>query len=254
MQKEIAVVTGASSGIGREIAKQLSAKGYGLILVARRKDRLEEVRAEVDTSCEVITADLSLIEDCMSLYEKASQQNVTILINCAGVGAFGEFTEVDMEKELQMIDVNIRSLHILTKLFLKIFKQKNKGYILNVSSVAGLLPAGPYMATYYASKAYVTSLTLAISQELADEGSDVYVGALCPGPVDTEFNEVAKVSFGLGNISATECASYGLKKMFKRKTIIVPGTLVNVSTKFSRVVPRKILVRIVGRQQKKKRK
>lgn len=252
MQKEVAMVTGASSGIGREMAKLLSDQGYDLILVARRKDRLKQIRAEVNTACEILSVDLSIPEECMDLYEKTKEKNITILINCAGFGAFGTFTDIPLEKELQMIDVNIKAVHILTKLFLENFRTKSKGYILNVSSIAGLLPAGPYMAAYYASKAYVTSLTLAIAQELADDHSDVYIGALCPGPVDTEFNDVAEVSFGLSSISAKDCASYGLKKMFQKKTIIVPSTLVRLSSSVSRLFPRKWVVAISGNQQKKK--
>lgn len=252
MQKEVAMVTGASSGIGREIAKQLSNQGYELILVARRKDRLKQIRAEVSTACEILSVDLSIPEECIDLYEKTKEKNISILVNCAGFGAFGTFTEIPLEKELQMIDVNIKAVHILTDLFLKDLRKKNNGYILNVSSVAGLLPGGPYMAAYYASKAYVTSFTLAIAQELADDHSEVYIGALCPGPVDTEFNEVAEVSFGLSSISAEDCASYGLKKMFQKKTIIVPSLLVRLSSSLSRLIPRKWVVAVTGNQQKKK--
>lgn len=252
MRKEVAMVTGASSGIGREMAKLLSEQGYELILVARRKERLKQIRSEVTTACEILSVDLSIPEECMDLYEKTKEKNITILINCAGFGAFGTFSEIPLEKELQMIDVNIKAVHILTNLFLKDFLRKNKGYILNVSSVAGLLPAGPYMAAYYATKAYVTSFTLAIAQEIADNQSDVYIGALCPGPVATEFNDIAEVSFGLSSISAKDCASYGLKKMFQKKVIIVPSTLIRLSSSMSRLIPRKWVVAVTGNQQKKK--
>lgn len=257
MQKQMAMVTGASSGIGREMAVLLSRRGYDLILVARRKDRLEEVQKEVErggrTHCEIAQADLSKEQDCFDLYEDHRHKNITILINCAGFGAYGSFGEIPLEKELQMIDVNITALHILTKLFLKDFKSRNKGHILNVSSAAGLMPGGPYMAAYYASKAYVTSLTMGLAQELEDEKSNVYIGALCPGPVDTEFNEVAEVTFGLKGITAAECATYGIKEMFKRKTIIIPGNVMKVSSWSSKLIPRQWVVAIAGRQQKKKR-
>ena len=125
-----------------------------------------------------------------------------MLINCAGFGDFGAFTTTSLDKELEMIDVNIKAVHILTKKFLPDMIAKNEGYILNVASVAGLMPAGPYMATYYATKAYVTSFTSAIAEELEEKKSNVYVGSLCPGPVDTEFNKVADVKFNLKGITS----------------------------------------------------
>lgn len=252
MRKEIALITGASSGIGYELAKQLSLRGYDLILVARRKERLEELARQVKAECQIIVADLGQEEACYEVYEKAKGQPVTVLINCAGYGLFGRYAETSLETELQMINLNIKALHILTKLFLQDFRAQQKGHILNVSSVAGMIPGGPYMSTYYATKAYVTSLTSGIAQELADERSPVYVGALHPGPVDTEFNQVARVSFGLKGITAEACARYALKKMFAGETIIIPSALIRVAAVGSRLAPRKLTVALAGRQQKKK--
>lgn len=253
MNREIAVITGASSGIGREIAFQLSKRGYDLILVARRKERLVEIAQQVPTNCQIITADLSNIEEAQHLYDTVKEQNISILVNSAGFGLLGEFTSTDIDRELAMINLNITALHLLTKLFLRDFTMKDKGYILNVASSAGLMPAGPYMATYYASKAYVTSLTHAINQELKDQASSVVVSALCPGPVDTEFNDVAGVSFGLPSITAAECAQYGLRHLFNGKAIIVPGLTMRAATTIAKIAPRSLVVKIAGHQQKKKR-
>lgn len=249
--KKIALVTGASSGIGRDIARELDKLGYKIILSARREDRLLELNSQLKDAT-FVTADLSSAESCTELYNSVKDMDVSVVINCAGFGDFGLFTETDINKELSMIDVNIKAVHILTKLFLEDFKAKNEGYILNVASSAGLMPAGPYMATYYATKAYVTSLTSAISQELKEQHSNVYVGALCPGPVDTEFNAVAGVKFGIKSISSQDCAKYAVKKMFKRKTIIVPLAIMKLSVFAQKFVTRKFTVKICAKMQKKK--
>lgn len=253
MQKETALVTGASSGIGREIAIQLSKRGYDLILVARRKERLEEIAQAITTNCQIITGDLSNLDETRALYDKTKDQNITVLINSAGYGLLGDMATTDIDRELNMINLNITALHLLTKLFLRDFMKKNKGHILNVSSSAGLMPAGPYMATYYATKAYVTSLTHAINQELKDQNSKVIVSALCPGPVDTEFNAVAGVSFGLPSITAEACARYGIRHLFRGQAIIVPGFTMKAATTLAKIVPRNIVVKVAGHQQKKKR-
>lgn len=252
MKKETVLLTGASSGIGREMAKQLSRKGHPVILVARRRDRLEELAAELPSNSHIITADLADLNACYDLYEQTKDMDVSILINCAGFGLFGEFSKSDLDKELEMVDVNIKALLVLTKLFMKDFIAKDYGYILNVSSVAGLMPGGPYMAAYYASKAYVTNLTVALNEELQQRSSNVYIGALCPGPVDTEFNQVAGAAFGLKSITAQECAMYGIGQMFRGKTIIVPGMLLKTAAVLAKVAPRKFVVKMAGRQQKKK--
>ena len=156
-----ALITGASSGIGRDIARELSNRGYDLILVARRKSRLEELANELNTKVEIIDMDISSTYNCMQLYNKVKKDNIDILINNAGFGLFGSFDETNLDKELDMIDLNIKAVHVLTKLFLKDFIEKDKGYILNVASSAAFVP-GPLMATYYATKAYVLQLTEAL--------------------------------------------------------------------------------------------
>ena len=149
-----ALITGASSGIGRDMARVLSEKGYDLILVARRKTKLEKLQKELKTNVEIIPMDISSTYNCMSLYNQVKKQDIDILINNAGFGIFGEFVNTNIDKELDMIDINIKTVHVLTKLFLKDFKAKNKGYILNVASSAAFLP-GPLMASYYGTKAYI---------------------------------------------------------------------------------------------------
>ena len=130
--------------------------------------------------------------------------------------------------------------------------EKNKGYVLNVASSAGLLPAGPYMSSYYATKAYVTSYTRGVAEELRRKHSDVYIGCLCPGPVDTEFNKVANVEFALKGISANYCANYAITQMFKKKITIVPAFKMKALVVFARFLPTKLYIRIAAKQQRKK--
>lgn len=246
-----ALITGASSGIGRDMARFLSNMGYDLILVARRKDRLDELKSMLSTEVEVIPCDVSEKESCFSLYEKVKNEDIDILINNAGFGIFGSFLDIDIEKELNMIDVNIKAVDILTKLFLRDFKEKNKGYILNVASSAAFLP-GPLLSSYYASKAYVLRLTEAIHEELRREKSNVYIGALCPGPVDTEFNKVANVRFALKGLSSEYVAKYAIEKMFKRKMVIVPGFIMKCARFATKIAPENFILKIAYNQQKKK--
>lgn len=246
-----ALVTGASSGIGRDISILLSKKGYDLILVARRKERLEELKNTLSTNVQIICADLSKEESCFALYEQVKDEDIDILINNAGFGIFGPFDKIDIHEELRLIDTNIRAVDILTKLFLKDFKIKDSGYILNVASSAAFLP-GPLLSSYYASKAYVLRLTQAIYEELRREGSRVYVGSLCPGPVDTEFNKVANVKMSLKGLTSQYVAEYAIKQMFKRKLTIIPGKTMKLAAFFEKFVPEKQLLKIAYHMQKKK--
>lgn len=250
--KNYAVITGASAGLGTEFAKQLADKGYKLILTARREERLKNLAEELKVECVVIPADLSKTEECLRFFDAIQDKKIDIFINNAGFGDCNLFLEGDLNKELDMIDVNVKAMHTLCKLMLQKMQKENHGYILNVASSAGLLPAGPYMATYYATKAYVSSLTQAIAQELKEMDSKVYVGALCPGPVDTEFNDVANVEFALKGISAEYCVEYALKQMVKRQTIIVPTLLMKLSTTMGHMAPRDLTIKITSGQQRKK--
>ena len=247
----LALITGASSGIGADMARILSSRGYDLILVARRKDKLERLKKELNTKVEIIPMDISSTFNCMKHYNKVKKENIDIVINNAGFGAFGKFTETNLDRELDMIDLNIKSLHTLTKEFLKDFEAKNSGYILNVASSAAFLP-GPLMATYYGTKAYVLHFTESIAEELRRSGSNVYIGALCPGPVNTEFNSVAGVKFGIKSLESYDVADYALKKMFAKKVVIIPGITVKLGVFFTRFLPRCFQRRISYNIQKKK--
>jgi short-subunit dehydrogenase len=248
-----ALITGASSGLGRDMAMVLSSRGYDLILVARRKNLLEQLKSELNTDVEIIAMDISSTFNCMKLYNKVKKKDVDIVINNAGFGTFGNFSDTKMNTELDMIDLNIKAVHSLTKVFLQDFKEKDKGYILNVSSLAAF-QAGPLMATYYATKAYVLRLTEAIYEELRREKSNVYIGALCPGPVDTGFNDVAGVKFGVKFSKSYDVAEYAIKKMFKRKLVIIPGLSMKLVCILGRLVPRKTKLKLAYNIQKKKQK
>lgn len=244
-----AVVTGASSGIGAEFAKQLSEEGFSIVLTARREDRLRELAKSLPTECEIVPADLSKKEECFRLFDAIKDKKIDVFINNAGFGDCILFVAGDLEKELDMIDVNVRAMHILMKLMLRKFETDGKGgYLLNVASSAGLLPAGPYMATYYATKAYVTSITQAVAKEMEERASRIYVGALCPGPVDTEFNQVAAAEFSLKGITAKKCVRIAIRQMKKKQVIIVPTLAMKLATFY----PRKLVVGIAARQQRRK--
>ncbi len=248
-----ALITGASSGIGYNIAKYLNSMGYSLILVARDKEKLQKIQKELSGEVKIVVADLSNESKLKELYVLCKNDNIDILINNAGFGLFGEFTETDLNKELEMIDVNIKAVHILTKLFLKDMKKRNKGYILNVSSAASF-QAGPLMATYYATKSYVTKLTLAIYEELRRDKSNVHISCLCPGPVNTNFNNVANVQFSMKSLSSEYVARYAINKMFQNKLIIIPGIKMKFTIFFNRLVSNKLAIKIVYKVQKKKEK
>ncbi len=234
-----ALITGASSGIGKNIAYVLANKGIDLILVARNKDELLKIKANVKVNVEVIELDLLKEKNVFKLYEMCKDRNIDILINNAGFGLFGLFTETDLARELEMIDLNIKAYHILTKLFLKDFVEKDNGYILNVASSAGFM-AGPRLSTYYATKNYVLKLTMAINEELRQSGSNVVVSALCPGPVNTNFNKVAHGEFSIKEASPKYVAEYAINKLFKKKMIIIPTFRIKLGIFLLRILPYRI--------------
>ena len=246
-----ALKTGASSGLGAEFARILSDKGYDLILVARRKKKMETLAKQLKTNVKIIELDISSTYNCMKLYEEVKKEKIDILINNAGFGLFGKFNDTKLDIELDMVDLNIKSLHTLTKLFLKDFKKRDSGYILNIASAAAFLP-GPLMSTYYATKAYVLHLTLAINEELKKDDSNVYIGALCPGPVDTEFNKIAKVKFNLPSLTKDYVCEYAIKEMFKNKSIIIPGVKTKIGIYLSKILPIKLKLKVSYKIQEKK--
>lgn len=246
-----ALITGASSGLGRDIARRLSARGYDLILVARRAGRLEELKKQLPTNAETISLDLSKEENCLELYERVKGENVDIVINNAGFGLFGRFDQTDLSTELRMIDTNMKATHILTKLFLRDFVRRGSGKLLNVASSAAFLP-GPLMATYYASKAYVYRLTLAAYEEVRRLHKDIYVGVLCPGPFHTEFNQKADVVFNLPALESRDVARCAVEGMFRGKTVIIPGALMK-GAKLLRLFPDKALLRLAYHMQRRRK-
>lgn len=246
-----ALITGASSGIGKDMARYLSSMGIDLILVARRKDKLKSLKKELTTDVQIIPLDLSQMDNVEQLYNEVKDQDIDILINNAGFGLFGQFDKTDFETEMKMIDVNIRALHYLTKSFMKDFIKKDKGYILNVASSAGFM-SGPKLSTYYATKNYVRSLTEALYEELRVRKSNVHISALCPGPVDTEFNKVAHGEFHTASASSEYVAKYAIDKMFKNKLIIVPTIKMKLAIFMTRLTPRKLLLRVVYNIQDRK--
>jgi len=234
-----ALITGASSGIGKDMAYYLSNMGYDLIIVGRNINALNSMKNDIKTNVKVIEMDLSIRENVYKLYEECKFDNIDILINNAGFGLFGNFYETSLDKEIDMINLNIIALHILTKLFLNDFLKKNSGYILNVASSAGFM-AGPKLST----KNYVLKQTLAIYEELKHINSNVSISCLCPGPVNTNFNNVAGGSFNTKSLSSKYVAKYGIDQMFKKKLIIIPSIKMKLAIFFTRFLPTKILLKI----------
>ncbi len=236
-----ALITGASSGIGKDMSLYLLSLGYDLFVVSKDKKNLEEIYKKYD-NVKVISLDLTKHDNCLKLYNDLKKENIDLLINNAGFGDAGKFYETSLEKELNMIDLNIKAYHILTKLFLKDFVERDYGRILNVSSMAGFMP-GPNMATYYATKNYVTSLSLAIYEELKKEKSNVKISIFTPGPVNTNFNNVADVKFNIKSISSKYAAKYAIDNMFKDKLIIVPENM-KLNKILTKVIPVKLILDI----------
>ena len=242
-----ALITGASSGIGREFAKILSNKGYDLVLVARDEEKLNELKNELNTNIKIISMDLSNVDNCKKLH--ADNPDIDLLINNAGFGDCGNFTHTSLDKEIDMINTNIVAYHILTKLYLIDMKKTNKGHILNVASIAGFMP-GPLMATYYATKSYVVRLSESIREELNKEKSNVKISILCPGPVKTNFTKVANVKFNLREANSYDVAKYAINNL--NKFYIVPGLDIKLARLGAKLFPSSLVSKITYMVQKKK--
>ena len=246
------LITGGSSGIGKDMAKILAKKENELVIVARDENKLNETKKELEqmgAKVVSIAADLSKEENCIEIHKKV--QNVDILINNAGFGDCGDFTKTNLEKEIKMINTNIVAYHILTKLYLTDMKKRNSGKILNVASIAGFMP-GPLMATYYATKNYVVKLSEAIREELKKEKSNVQISILCPGPVETNFNKVANVKFNLREANSMKIAEYAIKKLEKGKFYIVPGIDIKIAKIGAKLLPTNIISKFAYMMQKRK--
>ncbi|MBS5720789.1 MAG: SDR family oxidoreductase [Clostridium sp.] len=244
-----ALITGASSGMGRDMAKILSQKGYDLILVARDEKKLEEVKKQLKTETKIVVMDISNEENCKKIYEE--NKDIDILINNAGFGDCGHFEETSLDKDIQMIHTNIIAYHILTKLYLKEMIKKDSGKILNVASIAGFMP-GPLMTTYYSTKNYVVRFSESIREELRRKKSKVQISILCPGPVDTNFNKVADVEFALKGLSSEYVAKYAINKFLKGKFYIVPGWKIKLARIGAKLAPASFVAKISYNMQKRK--
>ncbi|HYG31275.1 MAG TPA: SDR family oxidoreductase [Allosphingosinicella sp.] len=243
------LITGASAGLGVEFARQCTARGDEVVLVARRRDRLQALAVELGPNAHVVEADLSQPGSGTRVVAEAAARGlwVRVLINNAGFGVSGAFAELPAERQLETIDLNVRALTELCAAVLPEMRRKRDGAILNVASTAAF-QAGPYMAVYYASKAYVLSFTEALHQEL--KGSGVRVTALCPGPTATEFFEVAGAPDGRLAKMATDPVAVvraGLDGLAKEKAIVVPGLMNKVGAQSNRLLPRAAMRRIIAR-------
>ena len=256
-RNDTALITGASAGIGLELAKLFAADGHDLILVARRADAMESLAAALHKKHGTVTriwpADLADPQAPRQLRERAAAEGVAvdILVNNAGLGAVGHFHALSPERQLGIIDVNMRALTELTYHFLPAMRQRRRGRILNVGSIVGFLP-GPYMAVYYASKAYVVSLSEALAEELV--GSGVTVTCLCPGYTATEFQKVAGVEktgmlAHLRPMPAETVARIGYRGLMSGRRLVVPGWGNRLSIFGLRFSPRWFTVSAVRRLQ-----
>lgn len=242
-----ALITGASSGIGRDMARILSDKGFDLILVGRNIEKLNELKNELNTNIKIIEMDLSILENCKKLHDE--NPNVDLLINNAGFGDCGDFATTSLDKEINMINTNIIAYHTLTKLYLIDMKTVNHGHILNVASIAGFMP-GPLMSTYYATKSYVVRLSEGIREELKRSNSKVKISILCPGPVDTNFNNVANVKFSLKGATSKYVANYALSHL--DRFYIVPKFSIKCLRVFSHILPTPLLAKGAYNTQRRK--
>ena len=257
--KNTALITGASNGIGLELAKVHASKGGDLVLVARNKTKLNELKAELESQFKVsvytIGKDLSANNSAQEVYDETTKQNIQIdyLINNAGFGDFGMFAETEWNKELQMINLNITTLTQFTKLYLQDMVKRKSGKIMNVASTAAF-QSGPTMAVYYATKAYVLSFSEAVDNEVSGKG--VTVTTLCPGPTESGFQAAAAMEEsnlvkGKKLPTAKEVAEYGYSSMMKGKTVAIHGMMNWIMANSVRFTPRALVVKLTRKIQDK---
>ena len=248
----LALITGASSGLGVEFARLLAMNGYDLIITARRKDRLMALKNAIEkkyrVKVEVVSADLSDVGEVLHLAGKCFTKKIDVLINNAGFGILGAFNNMSGRDNVDLINTNITALTLLSQEFIKTQK---KGYILNVASIAAFLP-GPLLSTYYASKAYVLSLSTAVNEELKRSGKPISVTTLCPGPMKTEFFSTAGASKEFATAAPRDCAKRGLKAMFRRKSLVFSDNLTALGALGSRFLPLGLITKISYRVQRSK--
>ena len=248
-----ALITGASSGIGRDISRLLINDYNEIVLVGRNEERLNELKNELlnnknDLKIETISTDLTKRENCINLFN--NHKDVDLLINNAGFGDYGFFDETDLDKDLSMIDTNVVALHMLCKLYVTEMIKNDKGHILNTASIAGFLP-GPLMTTYYATKNYVVKLSEGIREELRRKKSKVKISILCPGPVKTNFEVEANVKFNFNGIDSKFIANYAINHL--NKFYIVPQFKIRLVRCLSKIVSAKFAAKIVFNTQAKRK-
>lgn len=254
---KVALVTGASSGLGEEFARQLARRGYDLVLVARRKERLESLAASLtaihEVNVEVLVADLTKAEESSQVERRFGVGDVGLLVNNAGLGSVGEFAELPVDGEVRQVDVNVRALLRLTHAALRSMVPRRSGMIINVASMAAYQPV-PYNATYAATKAFVLSLSEALHEEAKTHG--ITVTCLCPGPVRTEFQQVAGIKATrmrgrpllryMAGESAVGVVETALAALDAGKDVAVPGVVNQAITRTARALPRSFVRRIAG--------
>jgi short-subunit dehydrogenase len=250
------VITGASSGIGAELARVFAQRGYALVVVARRQDRLEQLQAELKAAygaiVEILALDLEGSAAPMALHDTLVARGIEVhtLVNNAGFGLRGKFTTLPYERQVAMIDLNVSALTKLCRLMLPGMVERRRGGIINVASTAAF-QAGPNMALYYATKAFVLSLSEALYEEAKPH--NVVVSALCPGPTDTEFSQVADVEmtrlFRTGVMSAAEVARAGVEGYEAGRAVVVPGATNRIGTIGAKFLPRALTRRLAGKLQ-----
>lgn len=257
----LALITGASAGIGEAIARELASRGYHLALAARSRDVLESLAAKLSTDhgvkVHVFTSDLTTPDAAAKLVDQlaaAGLTNIDLLVNNAGFGLNERFWHADRQRQLQMIQLNIAALTDLTHRLLPGMLQRRAGRILNIASIAGFLP-GPYQAVYFATKAYVLSFSVALNEELRAANAGVTVTALCPGPVPTKFADAAgltdaKLFKGPAVLSAQAVATIGVRAALAGKPIAVAGFINSVNTWLTRIIPRWVAARIAAGLQR----
>ena len=258
----LAFVTGASSGIGKEMARELSRRGYDLIITGRNKNALESLEKELKTNVKIIIADLTKEDEVYRLYKQVENEAIDVFINNAGFGVYGYFWNTNLEKEINMLKVNDLAMHILFKLILKDMissrnkysLENNEKYILNVASLSGFMP-GPQMSSYYASKSYMLNLTQGVYQELKMLNMDrnIHVSVLCPGPIYTNFCARAGVEFKIKYLSSKYTARYAINKLFKKKMVIVPGFINKCGHALGKILPSKFIMKFICKIQEPKR-
>ena len=251
-ERPLAVVTGASAGIGRELSRVLAREGFDLVLVARREAQLEELAEDLSSSYAATStiAAVDLAEPgAADAVVAAAPRPIDVLVNNAGFGGLGRFASRSRADDMRMVTVNVAALTDLTKLVLPTMVKRGRGRVLNVASTAAFQP-GPFMAVYYASKAYVLSLSEALAEELS--GTGVTVTCLCPGPTESEFHEIAgtdsqPLTSSALTMTAAAVAEAGFRAMMRGKMVEVPGLHNKIGAQSTRIAPRRVVLKIVRR-------